>query len=79
MNLKLLGALTGLALAFATAGIEPVVTDHEASAETTSFLEALLRHLTRAERALDSRLGRLPPETTDRLLRRLGPRWTEED
>jgi hypothetical protein len=40
MNLKLLGALTGLALAFATAGIEPVVSQKEASAET-SFLEAL--------------------------------------
>ena len=41
MNLKLLGALMGVALAFAATGIEPVVTEHEASAETTSFLEAL--------------------------------------
>jgi hypothetical protein len=41
MNLKLLGALTGLALAFATAGIEPVVAQKEASADTSSFLEAL--------------------------------------
>jgi hypothetical protein len=41
MNLKLLGALTGLALAFATAGFEPVVSEKEASAETSSFLEAL--------------------------------------
>jgi hypothetical protein len=41
MNLKLLGALTGLALAFATAGIEPVVGQKEAAAETSSFLEAL--------------------------------------
>lgn len=42
MNLKLLGALTGLALAFATAGIEPVVAQKEASADTSSFLEALV-------------------------------------
>jgi hypothetical protein len=41
MNLKLLGALTGVALAFATAGIEPVAVEKEASAETSSFLEAL--------------------------------------
>ena len=41
LNLKLLGALTGLALAFATAGLEPVVGHNEAAAETSSFLEAL--------------------------------------
>ncbi|MCK6587231.1 MAG: hypothetical protein L6Q76_06570 [Polyangiaceae bacterium] len=41
MNLKLLGALTGIALAFTTAGIEPFASQKEASAETSSFLEAL--------------------------------------
>ena len=54
--------------------------DREEAAEVAQeFLGALLRHLTRAERALDTVLDHLPPETTDRLLRRLGPRWTEED
>jgi hypothetical protein len=40
MNRKLLGALAGVALAFAAAGIEPVVGQNEAAAET-SFLDGI--------------------------------------
>lgn len=41
MNLKLLGALAGVALAFAAAGVEPVVVENEAAAETSTFLDAM--------------------------------------
>lgn len=50
-----------------------------AAAVALSLLEALLPHLKREERAIDSLIGRLPSDTTDRLLRRLGLHRTEED
>ena len=54
--------------------------DREGAAKVAlGALEALLKHLKRGEAAIDSLIGRLPPETTDRLLRRVGLHWTEED
>ena len=54
--------------------------DFEGAADVAlTCLEALLKHLKREERAIDVLIGRLPPETTDRLLRRVGLHWAEED
>lgn len=54
--------------------------DFDGAAEVVlACLEALLKHLRREERVVDALLGRLAPETTDRLLRRMGLHWAEED
>ena len=54
--------------------------DYDGAADVAlACLEALLKHLRREARAVDTLLGRLPQETTDRLLRRIGLHWTEED
>ncbi|HEX7901845.1 MAG TPA: hemerythrin domain-containing protein [Planctomycetota bacterium] len=53
--------------------------DYDGAADVAlACLETLLKHLRREERAIDVLIGRLPPETTDRLLRRIGLHWTEE-
>jgi hypothetical protein len=54
--------------------------DREGAAEIAlALLETLFQHLKKEERAVDFLIGRLPPETTDRLLRRMGLHRDEED